>query len=70
VAGREDLGAESLRLEERYLGLRTSDGVAAGALPAAAVDRWRAAGWAVGTDRVRLTPEGWLRLDALVAALP
>ena len=70
VAGREDLGADALRLEERYLGLRTSDGLPAGALPADTVARWTAAGWATESDRVRLTPEGWLRLDALVAALP
>lgn len=70
VAGREDLGPDALRLEERYLGLRTSDGLPAGALPDEVVARWHAAGWASVTDRVRLTPEGWLRLDALVAALP
>jgi len=70
VAGREDLGPDALRLEERYLGLRTIDGLPAEALPEEVSARWRAAGWATGTDRVRLTPEGWLRLDALVAALP
>ena len=70
VAGREDLGPDALRLEERYLGLRTSDGLPAGTLPDDVVARWDAAGWASVTDRVRLTPEGWLRLDALVAALP
>ncbi len=70
MGGREVLGPEALRLEERYLGLRTSDGLPTGALPPEEVARWAAAGWATASDRVRLTPEGWLRLDALVAALP
>ena len=70
VAGREDLDPVALRLEELYLGLRTVDGLPSGRLPPAIAERWEAAGWAVVEDRIRLTPEGWLRLDALVAALP
>jgi len=70
VAGHEVLEPGALLLEERYLGLRTSDGLPPGALPDAILAAWRTQGWATVTDRVRLTPEGWLRLDALVAALP
>ena len=70
VAGRETLDPEALRLEELYLGLRTVEGLPPDAIPAAIAERWEAAGWALIGDRIRLTPEGWLRLDALVAALP
>ena len=56
-------------LEHRYLGLRTSDGIARADLSPAAAAAWQRAGWAIATgDMIRLTPEGWLRLDALVAA--
>jgi hypothetical protein len=47
-----------------------ADGLPPAAVPAPIVERWRAAGWASTGDRIRLTPEGWLRLDALVASLP
>ncbi len=82
VEGREALDAERIRLEDLYLGLRTSDGLAAERLPAATVAQWVGAGWATTSppdplsltgdgeraieSRVRLTAEGWLRLDALV----
>jgi oxygen-independent coproporphyrinogen-3 oxidase len=70
VAGEEVLSDEAVALEEIYLGLRTSDGLPADRLPSESVAAWTASGWARrGSDeRVRLTPEGWLRLDALVAA--
>ena len=59
-----------VELEDLYLGLRTSEGLAARRLPLPVLDRWRESGWAVVDDsRVALTPEGWLRLDALVASL-
>jgi oxygen-independent coproporphyrinogen-3 oxidase len=68
VAGRERLTPDQLRIEALYLGLRTSAGVSADMVPAAVHERWAAAGWAtVQGGRLRLTPEGWLRLDALVA---
>ena len=70
VAGRETLDPAALRLEQLYLGLRTSDGVPASDIPAPIADQWTLAGWAVLDDRIRLTPEGWLRLDGLVASLP
>ncbi len=69
VAGRESLAADALRLEQLYLGLRTTDGVPAELIPQADAARWQAEGWALVGDRVRLTAEGWLRLDALVASV-
>lgn len=71
VAARERLDDRAIRLERLYLGLRTDRGVWRDAVPAALADRWAEAGWAVAdAERLRLTPEGWLRLDALVAAVP
>ncbi|MEO8225977.1 MAG: radical SAM family heme chaperone HemW [Gemmatimonadota bacterium] len=69
VAGREALDEAALRLEELYLGLRTTDGLPLTALRPATVERWTSDGWATANGRIRLTPEGWLRLDALVAAV-
>jgi oxygen-independent coproporphyrinogen-3 oxidase len=61
----ERLDDAQVRLEELYLGLRTVEGVRTDLLGSAAA--WREQGWArsVGDSTV-LTPEGWLRLDALV----
>lgn len=71
LEAREELDPAARRLEELYLGLRTDAGVAEGQLPPSLRDRWEEAGWARrGMGRIRLTPEGWLRLDALVAAVP
>ena len=72
VAGVEAIDAEKLRLEDLYLGLRTIDGLPADKLPAKILQRWVSEGWALTAgppDRLtaRLTAEGWLRLDALVA---
>lgn len=71
VEGEEVLGDSERRAEEAYLGLRTDSGyeVTAGADLEHAT-RWMKEGWAsVSGRRVRLTPEGWLRLDALAASL-
>jgi oxygen-independent coproporphyrinogen-3 oxidase len=69
VDGWEELSDGAVALEEAYLGLRTTDGVAADRLPADTVAAWTEAGWATTAGRrVTLTAEGWLRLDALVAA--
>jgi len=69
-AEEEQLDPEQLRLEELYLGLRTSDGLACNLIPAGAARDWVANGWARTTDeRLRLTLEGWLRLDALVRSV-
>ena len=66
----ELLDSDQLRLEELYLGLRTSDGLAADRLPASARREWVVRGWAVETGAtLRLTVEGWLRLDALVRSV-
>ena len=70
LEGRELLDAAAIELEELYLGLRTSDGLEANRLPAALSRAWTAQGWAAQTeDRIQLTSEGWLRLDALVPAI-
>ena len=67
----EELTDAQVALEERYLGLRTDAGLPASQLAEPDRARWVAAGWAsLDRERVRLTPEGWLRLDALVASLP
>jgi oxygen-independent coproporphyrinogen-3 oxidase len=70
VEGEEWLDDSAVALEEAYLGLRTSEGVPANRLPDEVVAAWSRAGWALaGPDgRIRLSPEGWLRLDALVPA--
>jgi len=70
VAGREELDDSAIRLEELYLGLRTQDGLPESGLPSETRVAWERTGWATTTGgRVRLTPEGWLRLDALVASV-
>jgi oxygen-independent coproporphyrinogen-3 oxidase len=68
VAGAERLDDTEVELEELYLGLRTREGVPAGRLPPETTAPWLTAGWAEPSgQRLRLTPEGWLRLDALAA---
>ena len=70
VAGRESPDPEGGRLEILYLGLRTAEGVRGDAVPPVTAQQWIANGWAEsGAGRLRLTVEGWLRLDALVAAV-
>ena len=69
--GREVLDPAARRLEALYLGLRTSAGVQAETVPPPMADQWVAAGWAALEEgALRLTPQGWLRLDALVSAVP
>lgn len=74
AGGTEVLTEDSLETERIYLGLRTNEGVELGpsalAADAEMVDRWASMGWALrdGT-RIRLTPQGWLRLDALATDL-
>jgi oxygen-independent coproporphyrinogen-3 oxidase len=70
VAGSETLTGEQHELERVYLGLRTTRGCDLDEIDRPVVEPWLAAGWAVETEsRLRLTPAGWLRLDALVPAL-
>ena len=68
-AGNEVLTSEQRSIERLYLGLR-SGGISVDVVPPEIVERWCAEGWAVRDESwVRLTAKGWLRLDALVAAL-
>jgi oxygen-independent coproporphyrinogen-3 oxidase len=70
-AGEETLTPSQGALEALYLGLRTAEGVPAGRIPAPLRTAWVDHHWAVVTgDRLTLTARGWLRLDALVAAVP
>ena len=70
VAGQEALGPEEVALEEIYLGLRTREGVPASRLPVEIRVAWGREGWARPEgDRIVLTAEGWLRLDALAASV-
>lgn len=66
-AGRETLDPLAIRLESLYLGLRTTEGVPETDVDPATVARWEREGWATREGgRIRLTAEGWLRMDALV----
>ena len=68
LAGRELLDEPAVRLEELYSGLRTTEGGLAERVPEASARHWAHSGLGrLRSGRVRLTPEGWLRLDALVA---
>ena len=68
--GEELLSRENRAAERVYLGLRTSSGLEATDSERATALRWVEAGWAsLEGTLLRLTPEGWLRLDALAAAL-
>ncbi len=71
IAGQETLGEAERMAEEAYLGLRTDAGFeVTSAADIARVGSWEREGWAVVSGRrVRLTPEGWLRLDALASSL-
>ena len=70
VEGVESLDPNAAAIEQAYLGLRTSAGISIDDANAGDFARWRDRGWADTVDGVgRLTPAGWLRLDALVADL-
>lgn len=71
VAGEESLDAVAQDAEAVYLGLRTREGLAAVPEDAPLLATWQQAGWLepAGDGRWRCTPAGWLRLDALAAAL-
>lgn len=72
-AGRERSDAAGGRLERVWLGLRTDRGISVDEVPPRARERleaWRRAGWTVPAEsRIRLTPEGWLRLDSLASEI-
>ncbi len=70
VESEEVLTEEQQELEGVYLALRTAEGVTLRRPPPPSADQWVERGWVVVEgDRMRCTPEGWLRLDALVAKL-
>ena len=71
IEGSEVLTADNRIAEAVYLGLRSDAGLPVAAPDRHVIDQWSAAGWVdVGDDeRIRCTPVGWLRLDALAAAL-
>lgn len=68
--GEEELTEENRLSEMIYLGLRTIDGYVATAHDLKTASGWTEQRWATIEDNViRLTPEGWLRLDSLAAGL-
>jgi oxygen-independent coproporphyrinogen-3 oxidase len=71
--GRERPDAEQTRLERIWLDLRTSRGlnldVAGSPEAVARVDAWRRAGWLKSIQPLRLSPAGWLRLDAIATEI-
>lgn len=70
VESHEVLTPAQQELERVYLGLRTDAGLPLTACPPDRLTAWVGQGWGqVAGDRVRCTPEGWLRLDALVRDL-
>lgn len=71
VEGSEVLSPGDRTAEAIYLGLRTSAGLALREDELEHVTRWTAAGWGEvdSAPRLRLSPAGWLRLDALAADL-
>ena len=70
IEGQEVLTNESRSSEEVYLGLRVADGVEINEATTLRVQPWLQSGWAaLDGSRLRLTPQGWLRLDTLAADL-
>jgi len=67
----EDLSGEQRQLEATYLGLRTTEGISASftdSWPDSLLEASQEQGWLVlEGDWARLTPLGWLRLDAIIA---
>jgi oxygen-independent coproporphyrinogen III oxidase len=70
IGGDELLTPENRTAEGVYLGLRTVDGLALTAAEVERVQPWIRAGWGnLDGGVLKLTPLGWLRLDALAADL-
>jgi len=68
--GEEVLAPAEVDSELAYIGLRTTDGLVLTEELRAHTARWIDAGWAtIVNDRLKLTPLGWLRLDALAVDL-
>ncbi|MBX3172975.1 MAG: radical SAM family heme chaperone HemW [Gemmatimonadaceae bacterium] len=70
-AGSEDPGDDGRRAEEVYLGLRASGGLSIHHSEVEMVTRWVREGWGRldKQRRLRLSPSGWLRMDALATEL-
>ena len=70
IAGFEELTDDDRAAEAVYLGLRTADGLDVAERDRLVIDPWIDAGWGTHeAGRLRLSAAGWLRLDALAAAL-
>ena len=70
IESREVLTPRQRELERLYLSLRTDAGVPRTACPRDRLTAWAGEGWVeVTAESVRCTPQGWLRLDALVRDL-
>jgi oxygen-independent coproporphyrinogen-3 oxidase len=71
LEGAEPLTEANREAEAVYLGLRTDRGLELRPGERDVAAPWEVAGWVkLGADgRLRCTPLGWLRLDALAAAL-
>ena len=71
VEGSETLTEENRVAEQVYLGLRSVAGLVLAPGEDPLVAAWIASGWALVTPdgRLALTPEGWLRMDALAQSL-
>ena len=72
VESEEGLSDEQRELERVYLSLRTDEGLdlAAHCRPLPPIAAWVDRGWVeIRNERLVCTPEGWLRLDALVSDL-
>jgi len=71
VGGDEELTEQNRLAESVYLGLRTNAGLLLEEGERDLVAPWEVAQWvSIGADdRLRCTALGWLRLDALAAAL-
>ena len=71
LGGTEELTTPNRTAEAVYLGLRSDAGLALEPGDRDLVAPWEVAGWVhlSGDGQLRCTPLGWLRLDALAAAL-
>jgi oxygen-independent coproporphyrinogen-3 oxidase len=70
IAGSEQLTMENRETERVYLELRTAEGLRIEPGDEPVIDSWEQQNWAERrARRAVLTPDGWLRLDALAADL-
>ena len=70
VAGSETLSETNRDMERLYLQLRTTEGTVISEGERVMAEPWVRSKWAaLSGDVLRLTPQGWLRMDAIVTAL-